>query len=258
MSLLIITFLLGDETITIKKFLYNALFNIAFVILTLVIVDLVWCLFGGDPLLRILSQMRSAVVLLSDGLKSGLARFYSLNGDVGSHGEWLNMLKSAQKEIFLAGYTLHIWSRCPNFDNVILNLAQKGVNVKAMIMDYNNNSFEALINTKQIKSLSIDEVKAEIDIVENYFAHIIKKFSQLNEKKGEIKFLKISEGLLTSQLIKIDNKIIVSPYLYSLNTSESPAMEIIGIDTPLFKKYNYELHSLWELNIKEEGVNNGN
>lgn len=53
MSLLIITFLLGDETITIKKFLYNALFNIAFVILTLVIVDLVWCLFGGDPLLRI-------------------------------------------------------------------------------------------------------------------------------------------------------------------------------------------------------------
>ena len=248
--MLTITFFIGDNTITIKKFLYNSLFSISFVILTLVLIDLIWCLFGGDPLSKILIQMRSAVELLSDSMNSGLIRFYDISGNIGSHGYWLDFINKANKELYICGYTLLVCSKSSNFDQAILALAQKGVNIKIMIMSHGNKYFEALINTSQIKSLNIEVVKNEIFTMEKYFSDIIERFSKISNAKGKIDFLKINHGLLTSQIVKVDDEMLITPYLYSINTSESPTMLAKGLDKQLFATYNKEFLSLWNLNKK--------
>ncbi|HWQ97457.1 MAG TPA: hypothetical protein VN538_05110 [Clostridia bacterium] len=246
--LLTVTYLIRDPLITLRVFVYDALINISFIILTLVILDIVWNLFGGEPIENLLLRLQTSINLVSDSYKTGLIRFFAVSGDYGSHKDWIELLKKARKHIDLAGYTLHIWTRSEDFNKVLINLIINGVTVRLMIMDPDNKFFEAGINVDQIKALSVDEVKAEIAVVTNYFNDIIDQLSKCSHVRGSIELKRIEKGLITSQICRFDNFQMVTPYLFSVNTSQCPTFEISGGDSQLFQKYVREFESLWALN----------
>lgn len=65
---------------------------------------------------------------------------------------------------------------------------------------------------------------------------------------GSIEIKTIEKGVALSQICCVDSNITVIPYLYSVNTSESPLLEIKNCDSKLYKKYQKEFNILWQLN----------
>lgn len=238
------------------KFWTNAVQTIAFIILTIVIVDFLWQIIGGEPvretltaLAATLAQMRTSVVLLEDSKKTGLHRMFSASGALGSHREWMERLKESRSHIDLLGYTLHVWTRSENFEQELVSLVKAGVHVRILIMDENNQNLSSFVNEKQISSISVTAVQAEIEVAKQAFKSI--EASLENEKPlGSYKFLTLKEGLVVTQICRADSRITAVQYLYSVVASRSPLVDVRGVDTELFQIYMKEFETLWKLGTK--------
>ena len=114
-------------------------------------------------------------------------------------------------------------------------------------MDENNPNISSTMNTYQIKHLSIDVVKAEIKVIKELFKSIIDSSFQ-NKYAGKLELVTVKKGVIMSQICRTDDKITAIPYLYSVNTSESPLILTQGKESRIFKTYMKEFDSLWKLN----------
>lgn len=242
--LLVICFLIRDvNEVTVKKFIYNSLFNITFIIITVVLVNYIWNLLGGEPVEKLLTKLNESVTLLKDSRDSGLTRLISTSGDYGSHKNWMDKLTSAKKQGDLMGYTLHIWTRGEQFENKLEELVKNGVCIRIMIMSINNQTFNSIINTNQISSLNVDAVKVEVEIVNKLITKLANKIKDKGYA-GSIEIKTIENGIILSQICCVDSNMTVIPYMYSVNTSESPLLEIRDNESKLFKKYQMEFNGI--------------
>lgn len=258
--LLIIAFLLTvliHQPSEAIKFWINSIQNIAFVILTIVIVDFLWQIIGGEPvqttlvaLADTLAQMRSSVELLEDSKKTGLHRLLSASGALGNTRYWMDRLRSSQFHIDLLGYTLHIWTRGEQFEEVVISLVRNGACVRVLIMDETNPNLSSLVNEHQIRAVNIHAVKAEIGAAKQAFKFIANELDQEQNLRGSYEFRTLKQGLATSQICRTDSRLTVVQYLYSVVASRSPLIEVYGTDTELFKVYIEEFESLWKLGTK--------
>lgn len=221
------------------------LVNIALIFFTIVALNYVWNLLGGEPQEKLINKLNSSVCLLANSKDSGLVDFATISGGYAKHSEWMQKLSSAKREIDLMGYSLHSWTYGEDFSDQILNLAKKGVKIRVMIMDENNPDFQAFINPS-ISSHSVEGIKAEIAQFQKVFEQVS---SQLNENKPM--FVKVMRGLIASQFCRFDSEICITPYLYSVNTSESPLFVINGETTKLYTRYTKEFNSLWSGNYSQ-------
>lgn len=227
--------------------------DIGIVVLTVVIVDLLWNVLGGEPISKALkmlgdtlSEIRSSVKLLEDSKRNGLERVFSVSGALGSHAHWMNRLKSARSNIDLMGYSLHVWTRGENFEDEIVKSVHAGVNVRILIMDDNNDDMEALLNIEQIKSISVAAVKEELRVTRNAFSSISDRLAS-SDVAGTFEFRTLKNGLIVCQLCRTDSELTMVQYLFSEVASRSPLLVIRGQDTQLFEIYMREFERLWEL-----------
>lgn len=246
--LLIISYLIKSQL----EFFSSTLMNISFILLTIVIVDFFWEVLGGEPISQTLNELRVSVKLLEDSHSSGLNSLLAVSGEFGNHGDWMNRLKLAKRFVDLQGYTLHMWNRCENFEQEIIELVRKGVRVRVLFMDNENPNIEGLINSNQIRSITVAAVKDEIKIVKNVFENIHNNIERIASSSGgklsgsfEVKSL--CKGLIVCQICRTDSEMTVVNYLFSVVASQSPLMLIKGQDTKLFKAYMREFDQLWEL-----------
>lgn len=235
------------------KFWTNSIQNIAFIILTVVIVDFLWQIIGGEPvrdtltaLAGTLAEMRSSVVLLEDSKRTGLHRLFSVSGALGSHREWMDRLKQARSNVDLLGYTLHVWTRGENFEQEMVALVKAGVHARILIMDETNPNLPSFVNEKQISSISVTAVQAEIGVAKKAFISIASAL-QKQSPLGSFEFRTLKEGLIVSQICRTDSRLTAVQYLYSVVASRSPLVDVRGSDTELFQVYMDEFDTLWEL-----------
>lgn len=245
--LIIISYLTRGTTASMKVFLSSAANSIGFILLTVVLVSWLWGVLGGEPITETLSYLRSSISLLNDSKRNGVQRVLAVSGEFGSHGDWMARLKSARSRLDLLGYTLHVWTRGDNFENELFHLVQSGVHVRVMVMDEDNPNLSALMNTEQISSLSIDVVKSEIKAVKNLFTSLSKRVSQAG-LKGSLCFRPVLMGVVVCQICRTDAELTAIPYLYSVNTSQSPLLLTQGQQARLFQSYANEFEALWQLN----------
>jgi len=245
-----IAFLIKPQAITIQLFFYNALISIAFIIITIVIINVLWFLLGGEPLEKLIMRFIDIFELLADGFRSGVVRFASSSSNYAKADDWLNVLRHSKKQVEMLGYSLHIWTRTDEYAKILIDLAKNGVKIRVMIMDYNNPHFTAGLNFEQIKSITLDSMKSEVDICANYMNYVNAELIKIG-KSENFSFRKCTKGLIQSQLCRMDEKLHVTPYLYSVNASSSPLFLIKGSSSDVFIKYENEFNSLWELNAQE-------
>jgi hypothetical protein len=255
--LLIISFLLvrGANPSETVKFWSTAIQNISFIILTVVIVDVLWQVLGGEPIsesLRVLgatlAEMRSAVLLLQDSKETGLHRMFAVSGAWGSHREWMQRLKDSKSSVDLVGYSLHVWTRGENFEEVVKALVKAGVKVRILIMDDTNPNLGALVNAAQIASVSHSAVVEEIKVAKRTFKGIADSFTGTTPS-GSYEFRVLKTGLVVSQICRTDSQLTAVQYLYSVVASRSPLVDVRGTDSALFKVYMNEFENLWLLGV---------
>jgi hypothetical protein len=243
------------------KFLINTFQNIAFIVLTIVIVNFLWQILGGEPIRETLkalgntlSEMRSSVSLLEDSKRTGLHRLFSVSGALGSHREWMLRLKDSRIIVDLMGYTLHVWTRGENFEQEMVTLVERGVHVRVLIMDEGNPNLSSLVNEDQILSISVNSVIEEIKVAKKAFKAIADTLQEKNPK-GSYEFRVLKQGIVVTQLCRTDSHLTSVQYLYSVVASRSPLIDVRGVDSELFQVYVNEFEWLWKLGRLEASAN---
>ncbi|MGC4092945.1 MAG: hypothetical protein QM756_34680 [Polyangiaceae bacterium] len=229
----------------VPKFLPSVLQNVALIALTVVIVDALWSIVGGDPVAELqsaLESLRRSTKLLDESHKTGLRRVVAVSGAWGGSDDWMDRLKRARSRVDVMGYTLLVLTKGHNFEKVIGDLVARGVKVRFLVMSPNNPHLSAFINHAQIPSLSVSGVKAELDAALAAFSALSTK---LNSANFEIR--KLEAGLVASQIFRVDGATTAIQYLYSVVASRSPILEVHGEGAELFWCYQTEFESLWEL-----------
>src|SRR6185503_10059094 len=246
----------GEQPSEKIKFWSSAIQNIAFIILTIVIVDFLWQVVGGEPvsetiktLGRTLSEMRNAVMLLQDSKETGLHRIFSVSGAFGSHREWMSRLKDSKNNVDLMGYTLHVWTRGQDFEQQIITIVRAGVKVRILIMDETNPNLGSLMNLDQIASISLNSVIEEIKVAKRTFKSIADAV-QGTISAGSFEFRVLKKGLVVTQVCRTDSHLTAVQYLYSVVASRSPLIEVRSTESELFKMYMNEFESLWKLGVR--------
>jgi hypothetical protein len=253
--LLVVAFLIStsEERSGVIRFLGSASQDLAFIILTIVVVDFLWAILGGEPINQVLKmltdtlrEMRASVKLLEESKTTGLEQIYAVSGALGSHSYWMSRLASAKEKIDLMGYSLHVWTRGENFENVVVKLAQSGVKIRVLTMDENNEDLESLINSRQISSVSTAAAREEVRVVRKVFVDI-SNYLKGTQSSGNFEFRTLKKGVIVCQLCRTDSELTMVQYLYSVVASRSPVMLIRGQDTQLFDVYSREFERLWEI-----------
>ena len=70
--------------------------------------------------------------------------------------------------------------------------------------------------------------------------------AQITQHAPNIKLKRIKAKALTITMVRIDSEMLVTPYLFSRQTGESPRLLIYGTETPLFQVYENEFRALAE------------
>lgn len=243
---LIISFLVKPDEVTNNEFLYVVLLNLGFVILTIVIVNFLWFLLGGEPMEDMIQNSVDTLKLASDGFNGGLYRAFLSSSDFASSGEWVSVLKKAKRQVDMMGYSLQAWTRTNEFQNVLIELANKNVKVRILIMDEQNENFSAGLNFEDIQSLSLESMKDEVSACTQCMEYILNHVNK--NKKENIEFAKIQKGLTECQIIRIDSQIYITPYLYSKHTADSPLYIFREQKGGHYEKYMEEFNMLWRNN----------
>jgi|GEM_PF-3054572 len=225
-------------------FVIAALSQVAFVVLTVVILNFLWELMGGEPISKTLDDLRKSTLLIQDSQETGVRRVLAESSSFATPDKWMERLKSAEEAIDLMGYTLHVWTKGSGLEQAMLNLVHRGVKVRILIMDEGNQHLESLINTAIIGIAGTNFTRTEIQGAQEAFHRIATKVG--DNAKFELRTAK--RGLITCQICRTDSEIVAIPYLYSVVASQSPLMLIRGTDTRMFKLYKSEFDHLWDLN----------
>lgn len=244
---IIIAFLLKPDTMTQDEFVYGVLLNIGFVILTIVIVNFLWFLLGGDPTEKMIEKSVSTLTLASDGFDSGLYRAFSSSSEFATASQWVSLLKDTKEHVDMMGYSLHILTRTTELQNKLINLANCNVQIRILIMDENNEHFSAGLNIEGISSMTLESMKEEVRSCRQCIDYIMSNVKE--NKRKNINFKTISKGLTECQIIRTDDKIFITPYLYSKHTSDSPLFIARKQNGGYYDKYVEEFEMLWNLNI---------
>lgn len=250
--LLIVAFLLGKLPNSASwAFTADATKNVAFIVLTVVIVEFLWDTLGGDPSRRAVAELntnfesvRAAAGLVGDSLTTGLERVYAASSLAGTKQDWMHRLQSATRRVDLMGYTLHVWTESDAFQDVLVRLVQTGVEVNVVMMDPDNPDLRLLVNDEQVENLTVESVQSQIRASLRAFNAVRSKLEgQGSTKNYTVKVL--GRGLILAQLCRTDERMTCIQYLSFAVASSTPLFAVHGSNTTLFQKYEAEFKAVW-------------
>lgn len=247
--LFLIAALIKPTDMTTEQFAYDAVLNLAFIIITIVVVNLIWLVLGGDPIENLVKDGLKAYELCTDGFKTGLMRAHGSSSEYATTKKWLEILNKAESQVDLMGYSLYTWTRSDEFIDSLETLAKKNVQIRILIMDTANPYFGAGLNTSELSAARLTD--GEIALCSKFVEKAIERLPAA--KKENIKLLFIRTGIPEMQIVRIDGIVYVTPYMYSKNTSDSPLFVCKKQEKSYFDKYSAEFEMLWKLNSKNTG-----
>lgn len=258
--LLAIAFLLQTNS-----FFSSVLFNAAFVILTVVILNSLWNLLGGEPVANALEQLTGSLQHLFERVDDKLQQSFQIVQDSHSTGlvavstkekltrtQWLERLQTTQQYVDLMGYTLLTWGKTPRFLDEVLKLVQRDVKIRVLIMDETNQHFDCFIN-EDLPGTSIDQTRKQLEVARKVFENLQQKIQSANNANspGSFELRTVKKGLITCNICRTDTQMAVVNYLYWQQTTNSPLMLLQQNNNQesLFQAYLDEFDQLWDLNV---------
>jgi hypothetical protein len=216
--------------------------DLGVVIAGLAIVDWLWTLFSGDPVQQKIDQLQSSIgdafEIVRHARNSGVIRIDSNPVDLDA-GFPTDTFKSAL-EIDLCGMTLHSLFARGDLISTLEYAVKRGCKVRICIASPTNsvvleNSLQDARAAMPGQSASVIEAVGSL-----------KKSLPGAQAKGDLSLYVLPNGVMTAFISRIDQKMLVVPYLRSAFTMNSPAMllENTSKQRSLFAIYKQEFDYL--------------
>jgi hypothetical protein len=208
----------------------DILLAIGVAVLTVSLVDFLWSKVGGDPLsteIRKLSQIND---LISDSYKTGIVRVHT-NVQASPNKNWKALIEASQKEIDLTGYQLlDIVDSDAAMDALALK-ATNGVAVRVLLLPATSAALRYAVSSQNLGAMQAN------------MKHALQKFQKLRTGLPTGHRLSIATvddaSVLDASVRRFDGRMHVVHYLQSINTSDTPALELLdtGNADSLFRTY---------------------
>jgi hypothetical protein len=225
----------------------EAVKDVGVVIIGIAVAEVVWALVGGAPtelavkgvaqgITEMSQQIRSDVkgmsVLTADGNRVGLADVgTSLDELSWSPTHFIGLVARAMHAIDLCGATLYYIYSNDGILNALVGAADRGIQVRVLLPSADSQFIVATFK---------DEFR---DLVCRTATQLSEK---IKGKNSNIQLKHLKDKTLTMSLLRVDDEMLVVPYLYEFQTTESPRFCVRGVESPLFKLYEREFSALFD------------
>ncbi len=230
----------------------EALKDVGVVVIGIAVIEVVWIIVGGAPteqaMNNLLSQLRDASRTIREDVGSVRIEVTAMS-KLAASGQGCGLVDIAEGQDKLK-YDYN------KFIDSVLRAKQK-IQICGAALDFLYSSDDALSALSQRASegleveviLPDDENPVVMAIFQDRFEEHIRRTAkslatQITNQAPKIKLQRVKNKALTITMIRIDNEMLVTPYLLSRQTAESPRLLISGSDMPLFRVYENEFQKL--------------
>jgi hypothetical protein len=232
------------NTASTVELLADTVFAAGFAVLTVVILQMLWRAFGGDPIQRSVDRLAESASLLEDSQDTGVRRIFATSASYGSEAEWLQFLCRAKRngQVDLMGYTLASWLT-GRFEECVLELLDRGVAVRILLMGPKNELFGRRGNSRIVHQ-SQSDLSVDCDRTVRVVRELMK---QAGDKARLIEARTVLTGSIKCSLTRVDGQLLMVPYLFSAPASSAPLIRVDKDDggDGLFSTYKREFDALW-------------
>lgn len=231
--------------------------DVAVVIFSLALVDILWRRFGGDPLERHISEVRTVLdntlielrkthTLLQQANTEGVVRIGSGHRNIGM--PLLEFIKPVKKRIDMCGYTLHTVFQDGQAIDDLRDKIKAGAEMRVLISDPENRDI-----FDNIDPINSAPMQGQIHAVKNWLNQMRSQLDAEQQKRLEVRLLK--RGKLTISILRFDEQALVSIYLRSKFIAETPSLIVEGGEKSLFKTFAKEFDYFFSQGLRS-GSNN--
>src|ERR1044072_8909180 len=197
-----------------KEFLGDALLTLAFVLLTVVVIQLLWGALGGEPIETALDNLRDANTLLEQSWRTGLRGVVPISNDLCTYEGWMKLLRGAKSDVDLMGYTLMIWTQGHGFEDAVIALVRSGRSFRVLVMDDGHPQFAGSLEPGGLPlPTSKESTIANLQTALNAFGSIQRKLEREGDVSGGFEMRKVKRGTNKCHLCRIDERMLVVHYL---------------------------------------------
>jgi hypothetical protein len=157
----------------------------------------------------------------------------------GLSDKWLELMDESSTHLDGCGLSMHSWTRYQATRSILLKKAEEGCKIRLLVIDPDNPALMQFLNEEDRQG-SLERVRKDIQ-------DAIAFFGALSSENQNIQIRTIVRGCPHQQLFLNDKRVIITPYLYSRATFQSP---LIATDStsPLHGAYQNEFNVLWDAN----------
>jgi hypothetical protein len=255
---------------------HGAIKDLGIIIFGIAAVEIVWKMAGGAPIDITLDEIKTVSADMRETTSKSLASLQTANSNIlgtssrietlvekmntiveaanrtgviniGANqeevgfppGEIARRAHVATRNIELCGTTLYVVYSNDAALNAVLAAAKRGVAVRILLP---SPAADEKILVANFKGRFLDDIKSGALSKE-----IARKIAAGNEQFSSLEVKLLAKKTLTMALVCIDETMIVTPYLYEKQTSESPRFQISGSTSPLFQIYLSEFNALFAI-----------
>jgi hypothetical protein len=165
---------------------------------------------------------------------------YALRDETNASADyWVELVKGAQKRLYLAGIGFTGWRGIPGMKAALERSAASNCDVRVLTMSAQNPAFANMLNP-DVSTVDLAIQAKDLEDARSWFRSALG-----GATRSDVRALR--KGTLFQQIIIADDRALLSPYLYSADTGYSPCLEI-SEGCPVFAAVLREFDQLWTAN----------
>lgn len=172
------------------------------------------------------------------------ARFSKCPAELGTHEDWMALLRETTDRFDLCGMTLRSWRLGRAFGRELARKASEGCAVRILVMDVRNPVLRHLLNPK-VPEQEASLVRVELRRLAKYFANIPSRSTRRQKAGVRVRAMKI--GCPHFEICRTDRAATLLQCLYSESPEHSPLWRAPA-GSELFRVAGEEFEALWHAN----------
>ncbi len=236
-------------------------------------IDFLWDILGGEPMEATmrdsfaevntkLSRINQSMAVVADLVNNqiGLERIWPMRRnwqrDPNDGSEvWIKRICQAET-VDIVSNTFDGWSKNEDFTSELLKAMNKGTKVRLLIYDPGSEVIDLRSkHEKDFRKGGVNTMKIEVRLTLERFAAIRKKLDR--NARSNLK-IRLTRGYYhLAQIIRADDRMLVTIYLSGQAGSPSPTFQVLGAESKFFKLYEDQFETLWNGYIDQQGEAEG-
>lgn len=243
-----------------NSFWQDILSNFAVTFAAVGFIDFMWDILGGEPMEanmlvsfgevnQKIDAINQSMTVVSDLLNNQIgieriwpSRSYWHSDQIDGSLQWIQRVCQA-KRVDIVSNTFSAWAKNPDFRKDLFKAIEKGTKFRLLIYDPDSSVLRD--RSKHEKTTNMNLVEMQIEIKKTLILFSEERRTLSKKSKDNLKIRLTQEYYHPTQIIRADEKMLVTFYLAGKTGAPAPTIQILGSEAAYFKIYAEQFEILW-------------